>query len=494
MEEIVFYNPESQTEDKSGALNLGFATPIHTQTNVTGFRQSSTYPNGAVITGTKQGDRVFVACKGRALIHVYAWGKEAPEQKIPVPEQLTCLTLVHNKSENVSNVDLGDDFIFEENEEFTKLPKFRIPYLLIGGGVSGKLYTWELSSGLLLSVKEAHYQSPTVLKTTADNSYLVSAGKDARILVWKISDLVAFDATEEKIIKPVHVISDHSLEITDIFINNSIAQDAKLYTVSKDSTIRVYSLFTFQLLSTFIVSGVIESMVVDSADRAIFIGLQNGNIRQIDLYTANKATNILEAQGGAGRILTLAEDHELKSTITYHAPQAVKKLALSLDGSLIISGDDKGRVVVSDIVSKQVVKELKEVTGSVANIQVLSSYPTAEDSVLEKNNRAMLPLKRVIASGELKEQEVIFQKGMEKEQELFNLDEYLNRVASEALQFEGLSNKSEISAANVATSGDNAAMVKVLQEKNEKVTKAYGDLRAMYEELYKEHAKLLEKK
>ncbi|KAH3673117.1 hypothetical protein WICPIJ_009909 [Wickerhamomyces pijperi] len=494
MEEIVFYNPESQGEEKSNALNLGYATPIHTQTNVNGFRQASTYPNGAVITGTKQGDRVFVACKGKALIHVYTWGKEAPEQKIPVPEQLTCLTLVHNKEENVSDVDLGQDFIFEENEEFTKLPKFKIPYLLIGGGISGKLYTWELSSGLLLSVKEAHYQAPTVLKTTADNSYLVSAGKDARILVWKISDLVAFDSTEEKIIKPAHVISDHSLEITDMFINNNIAQDSKLYTVSKDSTIRVYSLFNFQLLSTFIVSGIVESIVVDSADRAIFIGLQNGNIRQIDLYEANKASNILEAKGGAGRILTLAEDHELKSTITYHAPHPVKRLALSLDGSLIISGDEKGRVVVSDIVSKQVVKELKEVTGSVANIQVLSSYQTAEDSVVEKNNRAMLPLKRVIASGELKEQEVIFQKGMDQDQELFNLDDYLQRVSSEALHFEGLSSVQSNAFGNVATSGDNAAMVKVLQEKNDKVTKAYADLRSMYEELYKEHTKLLEKK
>ncbi|KAH3675948.1 hypothetical protein WICMUC_002244 [Wickerhamomyces mucosus] len=492
MEEIVFYNGEGTAEDKSGALAIGYGIPIHSQTNVLAYRQCASYPNGAAITGTKPGDRVFAAAKGKALINVYTYGKESPDQKIPIPEQLTCLTLVPNKDENISNLnDYDQEDIEESNDVYTKLPKFRIPYLLVGGGISGKIYTWELASGLLLSVKEAHYQSLTVLKVTSDNSYLVSAGKDSRVLVWRISDLVEFSKDEERVIKPAHVISDHSLEVTDIFINNNTKQDSKLYTVSKDSTIRVYSLYSFELLSTFVITGIIESIAVDSADRAIFVGLQNGNIRQIDLYEPNKATNILEAKGGAGKILTLPEDHELKTTITYHNPSPVKQLALSLDGSLLVSGDASGKVVISDIVSKQVVKELKDLGSPVANIKILTAYQTSEDSNIEKNNKAIPPLKRVITTGELKEQEVVFQKGFEQEQYLFDLEAHLNRVSEEALYFENLSSINSEVITSKKTLGDESNKVKELEQKVAKATKAYTDLRVMYEDLYKEHTELL---
>lgn len=482
MEEIVFYNSEGFSNDKSGAQVNGIATSIHSQSHNLAFRQSASYPHGSVITGTTPGDRVFVASKGKALLNVYTWGKESPDQRIPVPEQLTSLVLCPNSQEIYT-----EEFDIEDDSNF---PKFRIPYLLIGGGASGKIYVWELNSGLLLNVKEAHYQSVSALKTTNDGSFLVSAGKDARVLIWKITDLVSFVKDDDSIVRPFHVISDNTLEVTDIFINNSIYQDTKLYTVSKDSTIRVYDILKFQLISTFTIGQQIESITVDSADRAIYIGLSNGNIRQINLYEPNPATNILEAKGGYGKVITLSEDHQLTNTLTHHSPHPVTSLCLSLDGSLLISGDSSGKVTVSDVVSKQVVKELKELGSSITDIKVLNVYKSVGNQVVEKTNKAIPQFKRVISNRNPKEQDVVYQIGEKDDEKLFSIEEHLDRVAQEALEFENLSNiKSEVV---INDTTDSTAEVQNLQDKVTKVTKAYTDLRKMYEDLYSEHTKLLE--
>ncbi|ODV72130.1 chromatin-binding/pre-rRNA-processing protein IPI3 CYBJADRAFT_168810 [Cyberlindnera jadinii NRRL Y-1542] len=485
MEEVVFYSSEGVADDKQGTLSLAVATTLHSQAQTLAFRQASCYPNGSAITGTKAGDRVFVAAKGKALINVYTWGKESPDQRIPVPEQLCCLVLCPNTMEpdafREGDCDEVDD---------THLPKYRLPFLLIGGGISGRLYVWELNSGLLLNVKEAHYQMPTVMKVSSDGCHLVTAGKDARVLVWRIADLVQLHKNDEDfVVKPVHVISDHTLEVTGLALNNNIHADCKLYTVSKDSTIRVYSFATFQLLTTFVINGQIDSIAVDDADRALYVGLEDGNIRLINLYEPNRATNVLEAIGGYGKTITLQPDAELKNTITYHSGSSVTQLALTLDGSQLISGDSKGRVVVVDLVSKQVVHELKQVHGAITNLAVLNSYQTFDNSTVEKNSRAVPQLKRVIASGESKEHDVLFQISEPEDTKLFDIDSYLERVGKESLVFQNLTTvDSEV----IVSYSDGAkdSRIKELESEVLKMKSAYKDLRAMYEDLYEENSKL----
>lgn len=480
MEEIVFYNSEGPIqEDKTGAASLAVASSLHSQSLTQAYRYASSHVNGLVITGVNQGDKIFIASKNKALINVYSWGKESPDQKIPIPEQLTCLVLCQNVQLNQS---------FNVNEEFS-LPKFRLPHLLIGGSISGKIYVWELASGLLLTVKEAHYQRVSNLKINNDGSFLISSGKDGRVLIWNILDLIDLSLlNQEKIIKPIHVISDNSLEITDIFINNNIQQDLKLYTCSKDCTIRLYSLIDFKLLTTFVLSSPIESIIVDSADRIIFAGLSNGNIRQINLYEPNPITNILEQKGGYGKIITIPEDMDLTETITYHNGSQISKLALSLDSSLLISGDSNGKIVACDIVSKQVVKEFKESNGKISNIQIFSNFIDSNVTIDNKNQRPIPQLKREL--NQSNDQDVLFQIPSEIEEDQFNLNSYLDRVSKESLIFENLSTaNSQI----LIKTGDNDSgkdeEINNLKDQLAKLKTAYKDLRGMYDELYEEHTK-----
>lgn len=75
---------------------------------------------------------------------------------------------------------------------------------------------------------------------------------------------------------------------------------------------------------------------------------------------------------------------------------------------------------------------------------------------------------------------------------LFDIDAHLDRVAQEALQFENLTTINSEVVMTDAYDGSSSEKVQELEGKVTKATKAYTDLRKMYEDLYSEHTKLLE--
>lgn len=91
--------------------------------NQTNLKQCSTENrNGSCLVGNKY---LFVAQAKKALINVYRIGgsgkRESVEQRLPLPEALSCLEVVEN------------------NTEFGNAPQSQLPYLLLGSTASGKL-------------------------------------------------------------------------------------------------------------------------------------------------------------------------------------------------------------------------------------------------------------------------------------------------------------------------------------------------------------------
>ena len=131
-------------------------TTAGTITNIHSFEQSNlrqctvSAPNSAVQVGNKY---LFVAQAQKALINVYNISgphkRESIEQRLPLPEPVTCLEVVNHNTVSATTQIGGS---------LHKLPEFNLPYLLLATTESGKLYVWELNSGILLNVKPmAHY-------------------------------------------------------------------------------------------------------------------------------------------------------------------------------------------------------------------------------------------------------------------------------------------------------------------------------------------------
>lgn len=475
MEESVFYISQGKADDKHSQESFALATSSRTSQQHASFRNADSPRNGAVLTGMGPGERLFAALKDKALLSVYTWGKESADQKMPMPEQLSCLTLAHQPQAPAAH----------------KLPSYRVPWLLAAGSRSGKLYIWELASGSLVCVRESHYQEVSCVKFSACGTYLITAGLDARVLVWRTQDLIAYNNDDNYVAKPYYSITDNTLAVLALEISQlANANDLKLYTASHDGTLRVYDLASRSIVSTFVLLHSIECLALDPAYRAIYVGLANGTIRVIPLYRVNKNTKVLESVGGNKRIITVEDDMELRETFVHHQGAAVVAIAVSFDGMSVVSGDAMGRVFVSDVVTKQTLKSFNPCSGPISYIQVAATTQDLNEHAAgtkNKKHRLIPQLKRQLMLSDPSEH-VVHVEIPELLEEEAGFDAWLDAVAEEELEFRNLSMIASEVKQVPTNKSDNASAA---QEKLDKVSQAYTELRLKYEELVNEHNKLV---
>ncbi|KAI5951439.1 IPI3 [Candida jiufengensis] len=492
MDEVLFYI--SKGEEK-GAESFAYVTSIHSSKQYQSFRHASSPKFGTCLTGIGPGERIFTCDNKKALINVYSYNKESIDQRIPVPEALTTLHIIHHP--DIKNISKH------------KKSNYRVPWLLCGGSKSGKLYIWELSSGDLLCVKEAHYQGITVINSSSCNTFLVTGGEDARCIVWNLLELISIYGVKEdeenyhRKLKPYWSITENTLPITDIILNTvGIINDLKLYTSSKDGTVRIYDIITKTQLTTFVLPDSVECLTRDPANRAIYAGLNNGLIKMIPLYKFNTHTSILESIGGLNKIITIdPQDPNLSQTFVQHQNHSVTTIKMSMDGTSIISGDFKGQVFVSDIVTKQTIKSFQSLDFPISYLYIATIPTNILDNTTnirsDKKHRMMPPLKRILASNNPIDhvlfmdipEEIISNDNADDEEEDFS--SWLEQKRIEELKFKNLSDIN--STVKKVNNNSNATTNSDLEIKLKKVSEAYTDLRSKHESLIKEHAKLLDK-
>ena len=167
-----------------------------------------------------------------------------------------------------------------------------------------------------------------------------------------------------------------------------------------------------------------------------------------------------------------------------------------MDGSNLISGDSAGRVYVSDIVSRQVVKTFAPCKSSISYIQVNAcaaekvSVSNTSSNNNDKRHRLIPQFKRVLANPDPLEHQLYMEIPKQQEDEE-DFESWLARKSQEELEFRNLTHINSSVTVTGAAPTTNDSTVKELEEKLAKVSKAYTDLRGKHEELYEEHNRLL---
>lgn len=480
--------------------------------------------NSAVQVGNKY---LFVAQAQKALINVYDISgkqkRESVEQRLPLPEVVSCLAVVEN------NVVPSP----ESQKMHHRLPEFNLPYLLLASTPSGKLYMWELNSGLLLGVKMmAHYQSITKIQPILNGNYVVTSGNDSRVIIWQTVDLVC-----EEEPRNVCVIHDHTLAVTDFCVSATCGDfgtsyGAKLFTASQDATLRCYELNLSatntkndlvqpKLLATFTCPYPILSLALDPADRACYIGTQKG-VLGLQLYYklgSAKVANLVQSAGNNGKLFSLVVEDEGERDKLYAQGQLVCSkvvdsdatcIQVSLDGSLLILGGSEGGVSIVEAYSKQILRTVQPLTtvasnGAVTNI-LLSTYSqetNANFASLHKSTPHKIPPLQRIVYDKKGLHEIWFQVGEEKDTApLQDFDAYLANVQKEQMLWS--QSQKDGAVGSIASPGlaktlpiipDDAKDKEIAELKGNISTlkDAYKELRAMHEKLFQEHEELLEK-
>jgi pre-rRNA-processing protein IPI3 len=264
---------------------------------------------------------------------------------------------------------------------------------IIGGGVKGDIYLWEVLTGRLLKKWHAHYRAVTCLVYSDDESLLISGAEDGAIRVWSL--LMMFD--DEQLKKAKHPyeysFSEHTLRVTDI-VTGYGGCNAIIISASEDRTCKVWSLSKGKLLRNIVFPSVINAIAIDPGEHIFYAAARDGKI-----YIASLNSQCSSTGNYGMHIIGTLSDHS----------KAVSCLAFSLDGYQLVAGSEDGMVRVWNTKTQNIVRVFKHAKGPVNNILVIrqpsSLYPrTSSNSQVSSGRRhgSLLPppLEKFIDSGE----------------------------------------------------------------------------------------------
>jgi len=202
---------------------------------------------------------------------------------------------------------------------------------ILVGTVEERIYVWQTSSGKLLRIiNNGHYQRINVTKFTSDGSCFVTAGEDGNVILW-----------QQDSSKPKQVWSHHTLGVTDFHLGMG-GLNSRIFTASKDQTVKVYSVASGQFLLDIEFDSKLLAIAIDSAEENGFVGTDNGLVYKFSL------TN-------PPRDLKMTMIPNDKNTFKGHTKE-VSCLSVSLDGLNLASGSADNEVRIWDIKSCQCIK------------------------------------------------------------------------------------------------------------------------------------------
>lgn len=350
---------------KTGSLLFSFKQNVH-QSNPSGGKIISTreYGSSLLAAGSLPGcttsDRLltpknmFASLQAdRPLMNIYGWGKEFPRLRFSLPEAMSSVGLAPSR--------FGTG-------------------LCVTGSCTGRLYFWELPSGRLARVVDAHYKAIRSLVFNLEGNVLVTASDDASVHVWHLAEI--YHPKLPPVPKPLHAWSDHSLPVTDILISQGQGS-LRVFTASLDATCKVWDLTTGLLLATYLLPSPVTAIALNSREASLVAGCENGLIYLIPLYENASCSSFqpLQSKLGNGTVISIEEsssfENQARTCFTGHK-SSVTSIKFDLTGTLLVSGDKDGQTFVWDVSSRQSLRFLDNgitpsTSGAVTSLNVFST-------------------------------------------------------------------------------------------------------------------------
>jgi WD40 repeat protein len=251
----------------------------------------------------------------------------------------------------------------------------------VAGSATGRMYLWNLQSGYLLRVWEAHYKAVTCIKFTSDDAFVVSGSEDSLVCVWSMADLLDIGASrylqpelsDEKrssssshshaapAVKPFVQWSDHSLSVTGIACSLT-GSAGRIVTCSLDHTVKIWDLFTKQLVHTITLPTFLNGIafapdectiaVAGGGDRCVYLvdlvhRASSGVVVGSDDVSAPKSSSSSSS----------SSSHTIRRLVGHEKP--VRSVTFSFDGTRVVSVCAGGRMNVWDTTTTQCVRVLE---------------------------------------------------------------------------------------------------------------------------------------
>ncbi|KZT65740.1 WD40 repeat-like protein [Daedalea quercina L-15889] len=315
---------------------------IQTGTPLASFKQTSAAARCTAVVQSRDGIGGFMlaAQPDKSIMNVYNFQKDQLALKIVLPEKLSAIA-----------VDSRGEFC-------------------AGGTAQGRIFLWEVASGIMYNAWDAHYRQVNVLRFTLDGAALVSGSDDSSVSVWSVSRLLDDDLQNE-LPTPYCNLSDHTLPITDIFCGAGSFPSCRMLTSSADHTAKLWDLSSKTLLTTFHFPQPITCLAWDTTERLFFAGSADGSVHQVNLFRQRVdkyGHAAMEVVGGGGVNDTIRindEDPQATKKRLISVSQPVTAMTISMTSALLLVGMATGHVHTYDIASHQLLRTLSAHKGLV---------------------------------------------------------------------------------------------------------------------------------
>lgn len=319
---------------KDAAIFLHEFQPVAAQRSI--WKKSATQPNCLAVSET----HIYAAQSDKAVVHVYSREKGNQEATVPFPERITALVLA------------CDDAV------------------LVLGTAEGRIFAWEVASGRLVTSAQAHLQAVTDLVVDIKSNFLLSASQDSTVHVWSLPDFLSFANTQGA--TPTSTFSHHRAAVVALALGHSASHCNFVISACADKTCLVWDYRTNGILRTYLLPGVPTSLVLDPADRAFYVGFDDGSVQQIDLH-ANGSKTLEAVQNARGATHPIQPAASTRWNLPDTSHGSVLSMALSFDSTTLITGHHSGSVLTWDVHRGNYLSNLPHTPfpGPVSNLQLL---------------------------------------------------------------------------------------------------------------------------
>ncbi|KAJ9641415.1 Pre-rRNA-processing protein ipi3 [Coniosporium tulheliwenetii] len=295
--------PNTSSQTKDAAIFLHEFQPLAAQRAV--FKKSATPANCLAVSAS----HVFAAQAEKAVVHVYSREKGNQEAIVPFPERIHSLALACHDTVLVLGTEGEDIFV----------------------GVT---------------TPQSHLQPITILAIDPTSSFLLSGSADSNIHVWSLPSLLSF-STPSSQRTPLHTLSSHRGAITALATGHSSTPANIAVSASTDSTAIVWDYHTGAQLRTYLLGTPPLALVLDATDTAFYAGYADGSVQVVEFFPrgAGQAQTAVDTLRDADAAVAPVQP---PLSTRWHAENqdlgAAHCVALSWDGSTLLSGHESGKL------------------------------------------------------------------------------------------------------------------------------------------------------
>ena len=289
-------------------------------------------------------DHIFAAQSEKAVVHVYNREKGNQEAIVPFPVRIHSITLAAQET------------------------------VLVLGTEDGSVLLWETCTGRQIATPQSHLKPVTALAVDLSSNYLLSGSADSNVLVWSLVELLSFPSSSyshKETHSPRHVLSAHRSAITSVITGYSASFLNIAVSSSKDKTAILWDYHSGDSLRTFLLSYTPLCLAIDPANRAFYVGFDDGSVQRVDFYPSKITTATSSINEPTSVPISLQSPTRWK--ISSSDVGETLSLSLSYDSTTLLSGHSSGKILAWDVADGHALPPLADYMG--APITNLISLP-----------------------------------------------------------------------------------------------------------------------